>query len=385
MKPPILVRDPKSPYLYVAYTTSDGRRLKTSTGQTEESKAWEVWNAKSAVEREISTGGRPTEKRLREIINEVLGRLGENKLRSDPTVKEQLDTWIANKRGSVAESTLTAYRQTKDTFLDFLGPRANRSVRLLTKGDVIEFRNHLSNEGRRSSTVNKLVRLYLKDAFKDAVSDGLIDRNPFNVDALKGTKVKKGRFTVEQVVRLVKAAEGTDWEGAILLGYGSGARLQDIANMRWSAIDSDNGLLTFVQGKIGKETVIGLHPDFEDWIARQSPSDDPGGYLFPTLANRATGARNGLSAGFSRIVEKAGIEVGILRERNGKGRELHSLSFHSFRHGAASAIFNQAALQDVVRRVTGHAERGAVAGYIREDVEMLKAATQLIPRLPKGD
>jgi integrase len=384
---PCLTKDSKgrSQFWYVCYTTPDGRRLKTSTGQTDKAKAWEFYNTKIAVEAEI-TNGRPTEKRLREIINDALARLGEQKLRSDPTIKQQLDTWVESKRDAVADSTIAAYEQTRGMFLDFLGPRANRSVRLLTKDEVIEFRNHLRSEGRTAGTVNKLVRLYLNSAFEDAKTEGVIDHNPFSaVDALKVTKVKKDRFTAEQVVRLLKAAEGTGWTGAILVAYGTGARLQDVANLKWSAIDSDNGLLTFEQRKTGKETVVGLHPDFEDWIARQPPSDDPDGCLFPTLANREAGGRNGLSAEFSGIMEKAGVAGKILRERDRKGRQIRSLSFHSFRYGAASHIFNQAALADVARRVTGHAARGAISGYIREDVEMLKAATQLIPRLPKGD
>jgi len=31
---------------------------------------------------------------FREIINDALARLGEQKLRSDPTIKQQLDTWV---------------------------------------------------------------------------------------------------------------------------------------------------------------------------------------------------------------------------------------------------------------------------------------------------
>jgi integrase len=52
-------------------------------------------------------------------------------------------------------------------------------------------------------------------------------------------------FGPEQVVKLARAANGTDWEGAILVGYTTGARLQDVANLRWSALDSDQGLITF--------------------------------------------------------------------------------------------------------------------------------------------
>ena len=317
------------------------------------------------------------------MINSTLERIGERKL-SDPSIREQLNTWIENKRGSVSEATLVAYEQARDLFVSFLGPRAERSVRLLKKSDVVEFRDHLRKEGRTASTVNKLVKKYLTGPFESARKEGLIDYNPFvAVDALKAKKVAKDVFTPEQVARLVKAAKGTDWEGAILVAYGTGARLQDVTNLRWSAVDSDNGVLTFQERKGDKRVVVGLHPDVEDWIARQPGRDDPEGYLFSTLANRSGGGRNGLSKAFERIMERAGVSGKVLRERDRKGRSIRSLSFHSFRHGAATAVFNQAALKDITRRVTSHAARGVVDRYIHEDIEALKAATQLIPRLPK--
>ena len=60
-----------------------------------------------------------------------------------------------------------------------------------------------------------------------------------------------------------------------------------------------------------------------------------------------------------------------------------ALSFHSFRHSAASNVFNQAALRDIARRVTAHAAGGAVSRYLHTDLEAIRAATSLIPKLPK--
>jgi integrase len=200
------------------------------------------------------------------------------------------------------------------------------------------------------------------------------------VDALKSKKVKKDVFGPEQVVKLARAANGTDWEGAILVGYTTGARLQDVANLRWSALDSDQGLITFQERKGDKPVTVGLHPDLYDWISRQPPSDDPEAYLFPTLANRSGAGRNGLSKAFERIMGKADVAGIELRSRDKKGRSVRSLSFHSFRHGAASAVFNQAALKDITRRVRAHAARGVVDRYIHKDIEAIKAATNLIPR-----
>jgi hypothetical protein len=62
---------------------------------------------------------------------------------------------------------------------------------------------------------------------------------------------------------------------------------------------------------------------------------------------------------------------------------VRALSFHSFRHTAASNVFNGAALKEITRRVTNHAAGGVVDRYIHEDLDAIKAATQLIPRLPK--
>jgi integrase len=139
-----------------------------------------------------------------------------------------------------------------------------------------------------------------------------------------------------------------------------------------------------VERKGDNPITIGLHPDLADWIAQNSVGDDPKGFVFPSLANRSGAGRNGLSKYFEGIMRKAGIEGELLREKEKKGRSVRSLSFHSFRHGAASAAFKGAALKNIARSVTGHAARGVVDRYIHIDVEAVKAATGLIPRLPKA-
>jgi hypothetical protein len=83
--------------------------------------------------------------------------------------------------------------------------------------------------------------------------------------------------------------------------------------------------------------------------------------------------------------DRAGIEKRFLRAGNaGKGRSVRALSFHSFRHTAASQVFNQAALREIARRVTNHAAGGALDIYLHKDLEAIRAATQLIPRLPRA-
>jgi integrase len=373
-----------SPYWYCAYTAPDGRRLKKSTKQTDRAKAWEVCVAFANAESLIATRS-ATQKQLHKVINAALLRIGEQVL-AEPTIREVLDNWIASKKGAVSKSTLDTYEYGRDLLVSFLGPRAGRSVRMLSKADVIAFRNHLLKEGRTPSTVNGVVKRYLTGPFESARKEGLIDYNPFAaVDALKAPRVEKDVFEPEQVAELVQVAQGTDWEGAILVGYTTGMRLGDVANLQWSSIDIKNGLLCFVQRKGERPALIGLHRDLEDYLTRRPAPDDPKAYVFPSLANRSTGGQNGLSMAFERIMERAGVCGRVLRERTpgGKARTVRSLSFHSFRHGAATAVFKNAALKDIARRVTAHAGRGVIDRYIHEDIEAIREATKLIPRLPR--
>src|SRR6516165_9425135 len=94
----------RSPYWYASFTRKDGRRLKISTKRTDKAEAWDILNAYVRAEGQIATQS-ATEAQLRKTINELLVKLGENKL-SDPTVQEQLDAWIASKKGAVSDGTL---------------------------------------------------------------------------------------------------------------------------------------------------------------------------------------------------------------------------------------------------------------------------------------
>jgi integrase len=382
---PCLVRDSRnrSPYWICAYKVGD-RRLKKSTKQTDKKKAWEVCLAYVNAEAAIASGS-VTEQQMRRVIDDTLIKLGEKRL-NDHTVRQQLETWIQSKVGATAERTLVAYRQAKDLFLEFLGPRAERSIRALQKSDVVRFRDQLLAEGRTPETVNKLKK-YLSGPFMSAKKEGLVEYNVFAaVDALRTTKVAKDRFTPDQVAAILQACRGTDWEGATLVGYTSDMRLADVANLHWSSIDLEHGLLVFHEEKNNKQLIIGLHPDLEEWItSRPAIPDDPEAPLFPSLAGRSCSGDRGLSTSFQAIMNTAGVKGRILRMGGRNARMVQSLSFHSFRHGAATAVFNKAALREITRRVTGHAARGSLDKYIHEDLDVIREATKLIPRLPRPE
>src|SRR4029077_17705752 len=110
-----------------------------------------------------------------------------------------------------------------------------------------------------------------------------------------------------------------------------------VANLRWASVDLEARIVVFRQRKItrktGRETVVGLHPDFESWLLSQPAPDDPMSFVFPTLANQSGGGKTGLTNQFNQLVTRSGIDAGLIRQKAGlHGRSRRNLSFHSLRH-----------------------------------------------------
>lgn len=327
--------------------------------------------------------GEISQDRILDLYNDTLKRAGLKQIDA-PSVGRWMKDWLGSKR-NIADSTRLGYEQAVREFLEFLGTGQSRKLENITEKDIDRFADHLLSDGRSPNTVNKLIRKYLSGPFEKARKSGKIKYNPIQAtDPLEREEHVKDVFSGEQVAKLVNSAEG-DWRGAILMAYGTGARLQDVCNLRWSSLDLDNGLVAFKERKGKRKALIGLHPDFAGWVSTADPSDDPNAFLFPTLANRSGAGRNGLSKAFDRIMERAGVAGQILKVANRNGRSVRSLSFHSFRHTAASSVFNAESLKEAARRVTNHAKGGVIDRYLHADVEAIKAAVNSIPRLPNGE
>jgi integrase len=380
-------RNPRSPkgVFYAALRLADGRRVWRSTKTRDKNKAKIITEAWQVAE-DAAINAELSHDRVLQILNETLKRIGASTIEY-VTVKSWLRNWLDSKQGQIAESTFEAYGQAVDEFLDYLGERGqSRRLESITTADVEGFVRLLRKEGRSPATINKLVRKYLSAPFEKARKIGKLRFNPVMATTPeKSEPLAKETFTGEQVAALLSVAE-PDWQGLILFAYGTGARLGDCKSLRWSNLDVANGIVTFREQKTNAKACLGLHPDFLDWLSSQPAPDDADAHVFPTLARKGIKGAHGLSICFVELLDKAGIEKRFLRQGNaGKGRAVRALSFHSFRHTAASTVFNQAALREITRRVTNHAAGGVVDRYIHEDVESIKAATQLIPRLPKPE
>jgi integrase len=264
-------------------------------------------------------------------------------------------------------------------FLDSLGAHLGLKISQIQESDIIRFRDKLASEGRTFKTVNTTVRNLLKRPFTVAVQSGLISKNPVAlVRPLKGLAASKEVFTLEQVQSLLAVAQG-DWRGLILSGFYLGGRISDLANLQWSNVDLDKGLITFTQSKTGKSVQIPIHSDLQSWLETNRTGITA---VFPSLAGRTTGGANGLSQRFAKLMRAAGIDREEIRERSGeKGRVVHGLSFHSLRRTMNSLLANSGVSQEQRMAILGHASKAINTGYTHFSLQSTQSVIAKLPKL----
>jgi integrase len=397
---PSLTKDSRerSPYWICCYTAADGRRLKKSTKQTDRTKALEVCLALEQAEG-LAARGTLTEIRARELIGEVLERTSGDSL-PFYTAEGWLRDWVRGKEISKAKNTHVKYSHTIESFITHLAGRAKLNVAAISPKDIGSFRDAQIRCGKHPNTVRYLVK-QLRISFNAARRQGIIAHNPAETVELPGkAKTEDGGeatrdvFTPKQIGALMKAAvmrergnpvfdAGEEWRGAILFAFYTGARLQDVANVAWSAIDLPERTITYRAKKTGKLVTIPIHPDLENYLLELEAPDSGKTFVFPKLAARSTGGRKGLSMTFSRIMARAKITSEVLYEANkeGQGRDVRALTFHSLRHSFNSAMANAGVPQEVRMKLTGHVSAKMNKGYTHHELEPLRAAVAVIPSI----
>jgi integrase len=368
----------RSPFWYACYTDALGRRLKKSTGLTAKSKALEMARALQKASDEARRGAL-TEARTRELLSEVLQSVNGEGLHVF-TVEQWFDHFVSQKKKSRSAATGKRHAQTMREFMAFLGHRAKLNIAAVTSRDIASFRDHRHSLGLAPATVNIDVAI-LSAAFNAALRQGHISVNPcLAIEPLKNKPQRKGVFTPEQIAALLKAAEG-DWRGLILLAFYTGQRLLDCANLRWRDVDlvSDIKTICFQVRKTGAEIVTVVHPALEDYLLSLPTAKSDDEYIFPTLAGRKASP---LSKQFGELIALANIDRGVIRERTTYGgRSVSALSFHSLRHSFSSILANAGVSEERRMALVGHASRDMHQKYTHHELERLRDAIALLPRI----
>lgn len=281
-----------------------------------------------------------------------------------PSIRETLDGYIeAIKATGKAASTVARYRPIFTRFLAHIGEfRARASVASVTVSEVESWRNAELAAGVSGKSANMGLGI-LRAALNAAKRRGEILHNPCDAVAdVAARSDEREPFTEAEIVKLLRAANGTDWQGAILAGAWTGLRLADVAGLTWGQVDLAGRLLTVTPDKTDKPLTQPLADELRDYLASLPPGVGKRP-LFASLHGRITGRNGGLSNEFGRLMARAEVAVPVGREKKGRGRQVRTKSFHSLRHTFVSRLANADVSADVRKALAGHDTDEAHARY----------------------
>ena len=369
-------KSPRSPYWIAAFYGAQGQRCQRSTKQTNRNAALRI-----AIEWETAAGkakhGLLTELQCRKVLSDLLEATTGDSIRSVST-GDFIADWLCSKEATKSEKTVARYRFVCGDFEAALGTKSRLPINAITTHDIQAYLDGRMSSGRSPKTVS-CDKKVLSALFMTAHRRGLIQVNPVHgTEQVRVMSQEREAFTPAQIAMLINAASG-DWKTCILLGYFTGARLQDCSTMQWESVDLVGGTITFHPEKTKiKKVVVPIHPGLESHLHSIAP-DTAQPFICPSLAGMYSGGR-GLSYQFKMIVREAGIDPKTVRG-TGSGKSFSKLTFHSLRHAFNSELANGGVSQEIRMKLTGHSSTAVNTGYTHHELQVLRQGIGVIPKV----
>ena len=164
-------------------------------------------------------------------------------------------------------------------------------------------------------------------------------------------------------------------------------------NLTWGNVDLANRVIEFmprktagrarVGGKGPKRVAVPLHGELEAALSKLEGADgSPKAFVFPGLAGKTSAGRSGLSMAFSRIMDRANVDAGARREKQGEaGRTVRARSFHALRHSFNTALANKGVPIEHRAKMLGHASKSMTEHYTHDMIDALRDSLDQLPGL----
>lgn len=285
----------------------------------------------------------------------------------------------------VSQHTIYSYRDSWKLFLCYLSTRVNRSVDKLSVEDigpeiVSDFLEHLSNQ-RANLASSRNIRLAAIRAF----FRWLASVEPQHLMICRGVlgipNAAEKETAVEYLERDEYAAvlsaidsgkpKGTRDYAILALLYNTGARVQEVLNLRVSDLQLERPYLVKLLGKGNKERICTLWPETVEWInellrIRQIRPGSDERMFVNRYGNPLT--RHGVRYLLRRAGEHACKQQESLRVK--------SLHPHVIRHTTGMHMFQSGVDLATIQNIFGHVHMSTTERYARADLEMKRAALE---------
>ena len=310
------------------------------------------------------------------------------------TVRSWLNAWLTDKTDA-SKATIVAYRQIVDLFLTHLGARANRSLTSLQPRQIEDFKKNLVNRVS-PGTVNKALAI-LKAGFSRAVTKRQLEFSPAeHVEQVEEDQSRRRPFTDDEIKKLLKATgspklkeqlelEAPEWRTMILVGFYTGLRLGDCANLTWANVDLLSSTLTVKTQKTGRNQILPIAKPLARHLNTLA-GDDPAAPLCQSIHGQRPAL---LSNHFHLVMSAAGLVDKRTHERIGEGkgrsarRETSRISFHSLRYNTTSALKSSGVSDSVAMDIVGHETASISRNYTRIADDAKRTAINKLPDITK--
>jgi integrase/recombinase XerD len=282
------------------------------------------------------------------------------------TVSLFLDAlWLED---GLAQNTLAAYRRDLEGFAVWLKNQKGTGLNQASQGDIQAWFAALHAKSRATTANRRLAAL--RRYYLWALRYGHIDHNPcLNLRTAKQPARFPKTLSEEQVEALLEAPDintalGLRDRAMLETLYATGLRVSELVNLGVLDISLTEGVVRVVLGKGGKDRLVPLGIEAQDWIEKYLAASRPqllGARASAALFITARAAAMTRQA-FWQLVKKYALLA-----------DIHTpLSPHVVRHAFATHLLNHGADLRVVQMLLGHADISTTQIYTHVARERLK-------------
>jgi integrase len=310
--------------------------------------------------------------------------------RADLTVAQLIDRYLSEGPAAKPNKKKLSWASDAGNLRRHVVPvLGRRRLDTLTKGDIQRFQRSVT-EGETKATApaaqkrgHVRVRGGIAAAARStavlaamlawATERGLLSANPAKGVQLNTLAARERFLTDQELARLGDALVAMEARGVnrsslniVRLLLLTGARLNEIASLKWEYVDFQRGVFMLPDSKTGAKTVPVGAPVFEI-LAKLPKTEEEAVWVFP--AARGDGHHQGAPKIWRRVRQEAGL-VGV---------RLHDLR-HT--HASAGVALNQSLY--IVGKILGHRRASTTQKYSHLALDPIRAAAEQTSRRLAG-
>jgi site-specific recombinase XerD len=246
----------------------------------------------------------------------------------------------------LSKNTYMSYLTHMEIFLDY----CDRPIEELTEIDVRQFLGHLIAEKKLTpgtvNTYSASIRFFFAVTLNQTM-------NYLQIPRIKVPKRLPAILTVEEVSELINHCSNIKHKALLLLVYGSGLRVNELASLKVKDINSDS-MRVFVCGGKGKKdryTILSENAllTLRDYWRKYRPKSQEG-YLFPGVKNTGHITPKAIGLALKVVLNRTNIEKNI--------------SPHTLRHCFATHLLEAGYSLFQIKEMLGHSCLSSTTVYL---------------------